>query len=560
MCWGCQQDPEGVVEVELAGSLDDVGGAGVNDMDLGSLRGVLQLVSDLSADDDVSGVLVRVGQVGGGPARLLEVHDSLVRLRDSGRSVHCQIEDASNFAYWLAATSCERVTLSPGGAIELMGLASESYFLLDMLDSLGVEIDVLRMGTHKGAAEFLTRNDMSPEMRETLDELYDDYMEMLVAGIAEGRRLDPAAVRDLIDQGPFAAEHAAEGGLVDALEYRDQSRDTLVKTFPGKARVIERYTERWQEEHRPGVMSFLAGETGGPQAEGERVAVLYLSGTIVDSAGAGLVGDVISLSQVREALQTVREDEDIRALVVRIDSGGGSAFASDEIWHELIELRARRPIVASMGDVAASGGYYIAAAATEVLAQPGTITGSIGVVGGKPVLGDLMERIGVAPEVITRGRNAGLVALSRPFTPSERQALERLMESVYERFIRSVALGRVMDEERVRALATGRVWCGRRALELGLVDRLGGLYDAIVLARELGGLPDDAPVEPFPRPLSLAEQLEQVMDPPSPFGVVRDFAPEGSSIDEAAEASLSIAMLFHREPVLAIWPVVLDVR
>jgi protease-4 len=134
------------------------------------------------------------------------------------------------------------------------------------------------------------------------------------------------------------------------------------------------------------------------------------------------------------------------------------------------------------------------------------------------------------------------------------------MESVYERFIRSVALGRVMDEERVRALATGRVWCGQRALELGLVDRLGGLYDAIALARELGGLPDDAPVEAFPRPRSLAEQLEQVMDPPSPFGVVRDFAPEGSSIDEAAEASLSIAMLFHREPVLAIWPFVLDVR
>lgn len=557
---GCTSETSGVVELELSGSLDDLGTAGVNDLDPSSMRGLLQLLMDVSEDDEVSGVLLHLGHVGGGPARLEEVRSALARLQDSGRTVHCQLEDASNFSLWLAAGSCEHIALSPGGAVELTGLASESYYLRELLDSVGVEFDVLQMGTHKGALEFLTREEMSPESRETMDDLLDDYMEILVSGIAAGRELEPAQVRDIIDEGPFHAEHAAEAGLVDALEYRDQARERLEKAMPNEARLLKQYTEDWAKSRTPSPLAVLAGEGGAPPVVGERVAVLYLSGTIVGGSGSGMMSDQITLPPVRSALKAIREDEDIRAVVVRIDSPGGSALVSDEIWHELIELREERPIVASMGSVAASGGYYIAAAATEILAQPGTITGSIGVIGGKPVLTDLLEDLGARPELITRGRNSGLASLSRPFSLSQRESLERLMQAVYDRFVHVVAQSRVMDEEHVRSLATGRAWTGTRALELGLVDQLGGLHDAIVLARELGGLAEDAPVEPFPKPLSLIEQLERAMQPPSPLGAAQLLTVEGSAAREVSERALTAAMLFQEERVLALWPVYVNIQ
>lgn len=556
---GCTDGRRGVVEVELSGSLDDLGPAGISQLDLGSMRGVLQLFYDISRDDEVSGVLVRIGGIGGGPARLEEVRAALLRLRESGRTVHCHLEVESNFTYWLAATSCERVTLSPAGAVELVGLASESFYLREMLDSIGVRADVLKIGTHKGAAEFLTHEEMSPETREVLEEVLEDYTGILVQGVAQGRELEPAQVRELMDHGPFAPELARERGLVDALEYHDQSREHLIETLPGEAEELERYTKRWQERHSPGLLPLLAGE-GGVPVQGERVAVLYLSGAIVGGEGGGMMGDRIALPRVRRAIEEIREEEQIRAVVVRIDSPGGSARASDEIWHALMELRSDRPIVASMGDVAASGGYYIATASNKILAQPGTITGSIGVVGGKVVLGGLMDEVGVNPELIKRGDNAGLAAISQPFTPGQRRALERVMESIYDRFVHCVVQGREMEEERVRALATGRVWTGRRALELGLIDELGGLHDAIALARELADLPEDAPVQAFPRPIGLLEQLERAMDPPSPLGALGLAAPEGSPTRELTLSALDTAYLLQDEQVLTLWPMFIQVR
>lgn len=290
--------------------------------------------------------------------------------------------------------------------------------------------------------------------------------------------------------------------------------------------------------------------------------MLYLSGAIGGSpVGGGLFGDQISLGLVRRATEAIREEDDIRAVVVRIESPGGSASISDEIWHEIMRLREERPVVASMGDVAASGGYYIAAAASEIFAQPGTITGSIGVVGGKIVFDDAFDRIGVRPVLLGRGQNAGLTSLARPFTPSQRSALERHMETAYERFIQCIVEGRSMDEGLVRELATGRVWSGQRALELGLVDYIGGLHDAIELARELGELDHDAPVEAFPKPLSLVEQIEQAMNAPGLSVSSNQLlqAIPGSSEAPVSHA-LTLAMLINEFPVLTYWPVATDIQ
>ena len=557
----CHEDTEGVGEIRLSGSLDDLGGTSSSLARPDSLRGILQATLDASQDDELSGVLVRIGDLDGGPARIIEVRDALRRLSATGRVVHCHLEDATNYTYWLAASGCERLSMSPGGSLFLIGFATESYYLLDLLDSLGVEGDFLRTGAYKGAAEFLTLDDMSPETRETLDDMLDDLTEDLVRGISEGRELDPATVRDLIDRGPFDAETAREVGLVDAVEYRDEALEALQETIPGDAPLLERYRDRSDSSESPGALELVLQSSRRP-ASGPRVAVMYLSGPIAGGLlGGGLFGDQISLSQVHRAAEAIRRDPDIKAVVVRIESPGGSASVSDEIWHELMRIREERPVVASMGDVAASGGYYIATAATEIFAQPDTITGSIGVIGGKVVFGDALERIGVRPVLLSRGRNAGLMSLTRPFSPSQHLALERFMTSAYDRFIACVVQGRAMDEDAVRHLATGRVWTGRRAVELGLVDQLGGLHDAIALARELGELDEDAPVEVFPKPLSLVEQVEHALNGPNLSISERALAASPSGLDDALlSRALPLALLLDGEPVLTYWPVLFDIN
>lgn len=558
---GCRDDTEGVAEIVLSGSLDDSADTTSSRHRPRSLRGTLQLMLEASRDDELSGVLVRVGDLEGGPARVVEVRDALLRLRESGRLVHCHFVDSTNYTSWLVASGCEHVSMSPGGSMFLIGLATESYYLRDLLDSLGVEGDFLQMGTHKGAAEILTLDDMSPESRETMNALLDDLAEDLIVGISDGRSLEPAVVRDLIDQGPFDAITARNAGLVDAIAYRDQALSSLQEAIPGEAPLLERYQPRRSSQESSEALELLLQSPGRPP-RGPRIAVLYLSGAIGGSpVGGGLLGDQISIAQVRRAAEAIRDEEDIRAVVVRIESPGGSASISDEIWRELMRLREERPVVASMGDVAASGGYYIAAAASEIFAQPGTITGSIGVVGGKVVFTDAFDRIGVRPVLLGRGRNAGLISLSRPFTPSQRLALEQHMEAAYERFIQCIVEGRSMDEGLVRELATGRVWSGRRARELGLVDHLGGLHDAISLARELGELDDDAPVEAFPKPLSLIEQVEQAMSTPGLSLASRQL--DGvipSSSQASVSQALALTLLLSEYSVLTYWPVTTDIR
>ena len=555
----CADRREGVVELDVSGSLPDLAGSSLSTARHPSMRLLLHLLAEASHDEEVSGVLVRIGDLETGPARTAEVADALDRLADSGRTVHCHLESATNLSYWLAARGCERVALSPAGSLELTGLAVESVYVQTLLESLGLRLDVLRMGSHKGAFELLTDDEMSPETRETLEGMLDELTDILVTGIAQGRSLDPAEVRDLVDRGPFTAREALEAGLVDALEHRDEAFESLSSALPGEARRLE----GWARRHGVGGGSVLqlVGGAAEPRPRGERVAILYLAGSIAsEGTGAGLFGPVIVTSRVRRALDEIRQDDGIRALVVRIDSPGGSALASDEIWHEVLRVRATRPVVASMGDVAASGGYYIASAATEVLASPGSLTGSIGVVGGKLVAAELMERVGATPVTIRRGRNAGLSSMAEPWSAGQREALERQIRAAYDRFVEAIVLGRVMDETRVRALATGQVWTGRRAVELGLVDGVGGLHQAIVLARELAGLPEDAPVQAFPRSRGLLDQLGEGRDATAALLRYTLTGPGAGALAPTAPAALSVASLVRGEAILALWPLQVTVR
>jgi len=556
----CDEPAEGIVEITISGTLDDVGSATVTSSDAGSFRELLRLFATLGRDERVSAVMVRFGLVSAGPARLSELRDAMLRLRESGRTVHCHLESADSFTYWAAASACERVTLSPAGILEMTGVATESYYLRDLLESVGIEADVLQVGEYKGAAEFLTRNDMSAATRETLEAILDTFSSQLVTGIAEARGLDAATVADLIDEAPISPRRAAEVGLVDAVSYGDEAMTHLEGLLPGEPEVNRHYVRDWREGSRPSLLQVLAGDSDGPRPTGPRVAVLYLGGAIVGGGGGSLFGRQISLPTTRRALEEIREDEEIRALVVRIDSPGGSATASDEIWREIMRIRETRAVVISMGDVAASGGYYIAAAGTEILAEPATLTGSIGVVGGKLVISDLAEDLGAHPVVLRRGRNAGLSALSQPFSPSQREALRRTMVAVHDRFVECIVTGRVMDEGRVRELATGRVWTGEQALELGLVDAIGGLHEAIVLARELSDLELDAPVEAFPRPQSLVEQLEEVFSPQATLARALEATGGRPGPGVMVTRALDVATLMQDEPVLTLWPFWIDLR
>ena len=384
-----------------------------------------------------------------------------------------------------------------------MGLRLDGFYLRGLLDHLDVKPEVVRIGSHKTAAEHLTRDSMSPEEREQLDRLIDDLFGELVARIAAGRGLDPAAVRGLVDRGPFRASAAPEVGLSDGCLYPDEipaALDALTpippsdRPGPRRARLIEAAVYH----------GLCAAEAGWRPLFRDlpRVAYVVARGAIHRGSGArGIASDGL-----RQLLEALGRDEDVCGVVLRIDSPGGDGVASDLLWRAVSQLARLKPVVASMGDVAASGGYYLACAADAIFAEAGTLTGSIGVVGGKANLEGLYRRIGVARDAVERGARAGLLSDARGFTPDERAALRDDMASLYASFTARVAEGRGLTLQAVERAAQGRVWSGARALSLGLVDALGGPLDALRETCRRAGLRDGERVliEAHPRLPTLA--------------------------------------------------------
>ncbi|UJR79772.1 signal peptide peptidase SppA [Sandaracinus amylolyticus] len=523
-----------------------------------ALRDVVQRIDDARTDEHVVSLFLRLGPMGGAWGRIDDLREALQAVRDAGKPVHCHFETIDNAGYLLAASACDRITVTPAGMLDTVGVAAQVFYARSLLDSIGVSADLLQVGSFKGAAEPFTRQDMSPEMRESLGTLLDDLQSGLVQAMVSGRGMEAAHAQQVLDAGPYDSAAALEAHLVDAIEYDDEARTRAREAGGATRNVRVRLTPEPEDVTLGDLLGALtSGEPPESEAVGPHIVLAYLDGEITDAEESG-TGTGQSGPFVRR-MRELAEDEDVRAVVLRIDSPGGSALASDRMWHAVRRIAGRKPVIVSVGDMAASGGYYIASAGHDIVAHPASIVGSIGVVGGKVDASALMSRLGVHAETITRGAHAGWSSPSAPFTDEERAVLRRIMESTYRRFVRRVSEGREMPEERVLASAEGRIWSGRQGLERGLVDRLGGLGTAIAMAREQASLPEDTQVVEWPARRTMIETLMHTMQGGDPAedaaaALVR------AELGPAADALRWARFLRADQPVVLALPIGLDVR
>ena len=482
--------------------------------------------------------------------KVQELRDAIFDFKQSGKHINAYLEEGGDREYYLA-TACDRIFLVPSGTLDVIGIASYAVFLRGTLDKIGATADFERIAEYKTAPNQLTERAYTSAHREMDESLNLDMYEQLVRGIAEGRKKRVEDVRALIDQGPFLPDAALRAGLVDALAYEDQLDDLGALS---KNATVE------GEDYARGRLRPWVGTM-------PRIAVIYISGVIAsgDSGFDPLNGEIAGSKQLVQAIRAVRDDSSVRAIVLRIDSPGGSSTASDVIWRELSVTRDRkpsRPLVASMSDLAASGGYYVAIAAPQIVAQPATLTGSIGIFSGKVVTGGTYAKLGANIESLSVGKNAEMDSPARPFSDSEREKLREELHEFYGQFVAKVAASRRMPAARVEELARGRVWTGQQAKANGLVDALGGLDYAIALAKKRAGIGPLTEVElvNYPPHKTLFEVIagrlsgsNSQRDMPVDLEVVASMVGAG---DRQALGLLTAPMrLFQRGEPLALMPV-----
>ena len=450
-------------------------------------------------DDRVQALVAKVGGQNLGLATVQELREAIGKFRAAGKTAYAWAESFGEFGqgngpYYLA-TAFDRICLQPSGSLGLTGLVVERLFFRSALDKAGVSFEAGQRSEYKTAAHALTETGFTGPAREENEHLAAGLAGQLTSAIADRRGKTPDEARALLDRGPFLPAQALAEGLVDVLGYRDEAY-AAIKQKAGQDAVLQ-YLTRYQ---RSANLAQRARKLPNPR---ERyVAVVYATGPIrMGRSGRGpMSGPWMGSDTIAAALRSAAADERAGAILLRVNSPGGSATASDTIWREVVRARAGgTPVVVSMGDVAASGGYYISMAADEIVAQPGTITGSIGVLSGKPVLGEALGRAGVSSDLISRGAHAAMFSQLRPFTENEWTLVNDWLDHIYADFTGKVADGRGMTSEQVHEVARGRVWTGADALARGLVDELGGLDRAAAVARRLAGLPAAAPLRVFPR-------------------------------------------------------------
>lgn len=492
-----------------------------------SLATIIKRMDQAGKDKNVVAVLLQIEGAALGRGKVDELRAAVGRLRKHGKPVYALLTTADANQYLLAA-ACDKIILAPPGMLMVPGVRLEMTFFKDMLGKLGLEVDMLKMGKCKGAAEPFTRSSMSPALRENLEAMVDDSYEQMVALIAKDRKLEDYQVKTLLDQGLFTAAAARKAGLVDRVAYADEVLDDLRKKHKKvELKVATDYKKKRSRAEFSGLtgmvkmMELMLGGRPTAHVTGKKqIAVVYAVGPIVQgkSSKKFFGGNVLGSSTIVKALRTAAENPNVRAIVLRVDSPGGSSVASDLIWREIVKIK--KPVIASMGDIAASGGYYISMGADKIFAEPGTLTGSIGVVGGKLVTAKLYDKIGLNVEVISRGKNSGSFSSTRRYTPEERKVWMTTMKDVYRQFVGKAAKGRKMSYRKVDKLAQGRVYTGRMAVANGLIDRLGTLHDAIAEAKKAAGLKPGEKVDLLilPRPKTIFEQLFNDTDAMSRLG------------------------------------------
>jgi len=481
------------------------------------LHEMLQMMERARRDPAVAGLIVRVGDVEAAWAKAQEVRQALARCRKDGKEVICVLEGTGNLEYYVA-TAADRIVLLPAGHLMLVGLRAEAIFLKDLLDKIGVKAEVIQAGQYKTAGEALTRAAPSQAFRESVESVLEDYYGQLLQGISEGRRITQARAAALVREGPFTARQAKEAGLVDDVLFGDELLADLERRREGPVELDAEYGRMPRPQPLAagpmGILSMLMKPQAGARrrAAAPAVAVLYAVGPIIREEPDGLTfgGHMVSARSFVQTIRKAADDESIKAIVLRVDSPGGSAAACDDIWRELRLADRKKPVIASLSDVAASGGYYIAAGSRAIYAEPGSMTGSIGVFGGKLVLTGLFEKVGLHVAIMERGGNTGIDSLFSELSPQERRRVEELVGQTYQTFLARVAETRPrMSSADVDKVAQGRIWTASQAHERGLVDGLGGLEEAIAAAKAAAGIPPEQAVEilHLPRPRSLFEVL-----------------------------------------------------
>ena len=462
-----------------------------------SLRSLVSRMDRAGRDKQIAAVALLYNGPVVGSAQLEELVSAVDRLRETGKPVYLLAESMGTGGYVLAS-HCSHLSVVPGGELALVGLATESPYIRGLLDWLGVEPDFLTCGDFKSAGEMYMREGPSRNAAAMGDRLLDSQYRTYVDLIASGRNVDRKQVRHWIDQGPYSASRARAAGLIDAVEHRREFYDRMRRAHGQTSRLLTRYglPPRQQVDLSSplGLIQFYSKLLQGPGRvvnRGDTIAMVYLEGTIVGGSMpiSPTGGAAASSETLRKTLAVVERDKAIKAVVLRIDSPGGSALASEVILDAIRKVQTNKPVIVSMGNVAASGGYYVASYADEILAQPTTITGSIGVVGGKFATTGLWDKLGIKWASRSRGANATLNGTARVFTDDQRDRVQEQMDEIYGTFKRHVVDGRGKKLKKpIEQIAGGRVYTGRQALDLGLVDRMGGQVDAIVAAAKRAGI------------------------------------------------------------------------
>ena len=506
-----------------------------------TVRSVVDSLRKAKVDRRVTSVIIRPTGTAALWAKVQEVRDAIADFRSSGKPIIAYLEYGGEQEFYLAS-ACDKVFLMPHASLDLTGMASYELFVRGTLDKIGAYPDALHIGDYKTAANTLTEKTYTPQHREMAESLNTDLYEQLIRGLAEGRHKPEAEIRSLIDHGPFLPEDAVRAGLIDDVAYEDEL-DDKVELSKEDVRYLD------QRQYRQ-ISNSSVGLNQGP-----RIAVIYAVGVIGSGeSNYDAAQQVVGSDTVVEYLRKARGDSSVRAIVLRIDSPGGSAIASDIIWREVMLTRSVKPVIASMSDVAASGGYYIAMPAHAIVAEPATLTGSIGVVMVKFVIDGTLKKVGLNMESVSQGRYAELYSPVRPFSPDERARVEQQMQATYDAFVEKAAAGRNTTPERIDAVAQGRVWTGRQAKQIGLVDELGGLERALAIAKQHAKLAPDSEVElvVYPPKQSIYEVLA------NPFGATDGSAMLGAMLgfrDPRTLQTLTAPLrVFRRNEPLTIMP------
>ena len=478
-------------------------------------RMVTRALHEIAHDDRIKGLVLKgsFNPAGYGTSygSLAEIRRALLAVKQAGKPIHAYLEFPDLRDYYIASVA-DDIALDPNGGLLMPGLASQPMFYAGLFEKYGIGVQTARVGKFKSAVEPYTRSDLSPENREQLQGILDDLWSEMRDTVADAREIAPEDLQSILDSGEgYLPDDILEHGLVDRLAYLDELLAEL-KAATGRSNSSQPFKQVALGQYIAQLSPAMAGDEARPATDGSedgRVAVVYAEGPIV--GGEGRFNE-IGGARYGRAIRQLRQDPDVKAIVLRVNSPGGSATASDQILRELSLAAESMPVVVSMGGYAASGGYWISAQGARIFAESTTITGSIGVFGLLINIEGLANDFGVTFDTVKTGVFADAMTIARPKTPQEMALVQRSVSEIYDDFITLVSTGRSLDEQRVREIAEGRVWSGDAALELGLVDEIGGLADAIAHAAEAANLESDFRLREFPQKRDFAEVLTEALN------------------------------------------------